>query len=407
MSTHDSDCSPDRELVISRQSAVKIEEINGRPVVRFSVDPSMQGHTFAVDISDTASEPVLAANSSSTRVSYHHFPSKTGIRTWQLTPDLERLGVTLKYADTKSPQAQRETALFIRGSGDVVQRLIVETSENDIETAIRHTGQIVADLLDAMAFVKRIPISIRHIEVHAAGRKYQRRYVTLPFGSRNFTADDLTEATTIPSPLKPALRLFREGLSSSKPHYRLLCLYRVREVLKSVRHENDHEVLARGMKPDRPVRILADNELTRCYFPTFVGRKVGAFLDYVQSACRLDIAHANLNEYFKLVLDPADVRTDHRVDFTNAALMPVIAELIRDEVDFMSRFRNRRIGTCRSQATLMPAGIRDIGAFRRKVRRGVEHYADLGYRNDTGYRMVSDNNVGARLLDCAETQLVK
>jgi hypothetical protein len=31
------------------------------------------------------------------------------------------------------------------------------------------------------------------------------------------------------------------------------------------------------------------------------------------------------------VLDPADVRIDHRIDFTNAVLLPVVAEMIRDE----------------------------------------------------------------------------
>jgi hypothetical protein len=301
-----------------------------------------------VDLSDAASEPaptgpfrieyVLGSEFIIHEAELPSFAFEEGFSHLTMGPDLARLQVTLKYVDTKSPDVPRDAALFVKGSGDVVQRLIVETSESDLASAIKHTGQIVADLLDAIAFAKRVPISIRHIEVHAIGRKYQRRYVTLPYGSRRFTADDLTDAAAIPSRLKPALRLFREGVSSSRPHYRLLCLYRVREVVESIRHQNDSDVLARGVKPDRAIRVLPDNELTRCYFPTFVGKKVGAFLDHVRSSCRLDIAHANLNEYFKLVLDPADVRTDHRIDFTNAALMPVIAEMIRDEIDFMSRF---------------------------------------------------------------------
>ena len=74
------------------------------------------------------------------------------------------------------------------------------------------------------------------------------------------------------------------------------------------------------------------NDLTQqFYFPQFVGKKVGAFLDHVRSEYRLAITHGNLDEYFKLVLDPADVRIDHRIDFTNAALLPVVAEMIRDE----------------------------------------------------------------------------
>jgi hypothetical protein len=348
MSTDERDGLLDSELLVSHQSAIKIEEVNGKPVARFSVEPSMQGHTFAVDLSDAASEPaptgpfrieyVLGSEFIIHEAELPSFAFEEGFSHLTMGPDLARLQVTLKYVDTKSPDVPRDAALFVKGSGDVVQRLIVETSESDLASAIKHTGQIVADLLDAIAFAKRVPISIRHIEVHAIGRKYQRRYVTLPYGSRRFTADDLTDAAAIPSRLKPALRLFREGVSSSRPHYRLLCLYRVREVVESIRHQNDSDVLARGVKPDRAIRVLPDNELTRCYFPTFVGKKVGAFLDHVRSSCRLDIAHANLNEYFKLVLDPADVRTDHRIDFTNAALMPVIAEMIRDEIDFMSRF---------------------------------------------------------------------
>ena len=44
-----------------------------------------------------------------------------------------------------------------------------------------------------------------------------------------------------------------------------------------------------------------------------------------------------MDEYFKLVLDPAIVGVDHRIDSTNAVLMPVIAEMIQDEIDFMIR----------------------------------------------------------------------
>lgn len=164
-----------------------------------------------------------------------------------------------------------------------------------------------------------------------------RVFVTLPYGSRQLMADDLTKATTIPSRLKATLRLFREGLNASRPHYRLLCLYRVREVIEKVRHENDQDVLAHRMKPDRPRRVLPDNELTRQYFSTYVGKKIGDFLEHVRSAYQLAVAHGNMDEYFNLVLDPAIVRVDHRIDITNAVLMPVIAEMIQDEIDFMIR----------------------------------------------------------------------
>ena len=262
---------------------------------------------------------------------------RSGCQWNRLPHDLLPKSTVYDYFATNLPGVRKEVTLTLQGSNAIVQRFIVEIPEVDLSNAIRHTGQIVADLLDAVSFVKRVPISIRHIEVHAIGKKYQRRYVTLPYGPRQLTADNLTEATTVPPRLKATLRLFREGLNASKPHYRLLCFYRVREVVELVRHENDRDLLAHGIKPDRPTRVLPDNELTRCYFPTYLGKKVGAFLDHVRSAYRLAVAHGNLDEYFKLVLDPANVSIDHRIDFTNAVLMSVVAEMIQDEIDLMMR----------------------------------------------------------------------
>jgi len=231
----------------------------------------------------------------------------------------------------------KEAKLRFGVSGGILQKFIVEIPELDINKATRQSGQIVADLLDAISFYKRLPLSIRHIEVQNVGDTFRRRYITCPYSQREFKPNDLTQATTVPHRLKPALRLFREGLSSSRPPYRLLCLYKVREIVLPLQKANNKKVLAQRMKLDRPARVMTDNELNQQYFPTYVGKKVGAFLDYVRSEYRLSVAHGNLDDYFKLVLDPAEVRIDHRLDFTNAALMPVISELIHDEIDFMNR----------------------------------------------------------------------
>jgi hypothetical protein len=248
-----------------------------------------------------------------------------------------RLEVLLSYIDTKAPELSKETVLVFKGSDGVLQKLVLRTDEEKLSKAVQMSNQIVADLLDALSLSKKVPISIRHIEVHAEGKKFISRFMTIPYHPRPLTTADITEAQNIPGRLRGAVRLFREGLSSNRPPYRLLCLYRIREVINKVRSENDREVLARGGRPDRPSRVLPDNELTRWYFPSLVGKKVGAFLDHVRDEYRLAVAHGNLDEYFALVLDPANVRVDHRLDFTNAALMPVVAEMIQDEIAFMNR----------------------------------------------------------------------
>lgn len=60
MSRDESSSSLERELLISHEGSIRIEEVDGKPVARFIVPPGMQGHTFAVDLSDTSSHEVPA-----------------------------------------------------------------------------------------------------------------------------------------------------------------------------------------------------------------------------------------------------------------------------------------------------------------------------------------------------------
>ncbi|MDC4203481.1 MAG: hypothetical protein MPW14_16635 [Candidatus Manganitrophus sp.] len=340
--------TPKDELVVSVQKAVKIEEIEGKKVARFSVDPLLQGHTFSIELTPSGDETpptgpfrieyVLGSEFVIHENKLPLISLEEGYSHLIIGPEFANIAITLKYIDDRGSNVTKEAALSIKSTEGVVQRFVVETPEIDLSLAVRYTGQIVADLLDALSFIKKVPIAVRHIEVHALGGKHQRRYVTLPYGHRQLNTQDIAQTITILSRLRAALRLFREGLSSNKPHYRLLCLYRVREVLESVRRQNDQEVIARGGTPDRPSRVLPDNKLTRSYFPNHIGKKVGSFLDHVRSDYRLPVAHGNMDEYFKLILDPANVQVEHRVDYTNAALIPVIAELIKDEIDFIARY---------------------------------------------------------------------
>jgi hypothetical protein len=340
------DSAANTDLLVGSQRSLKIEESQGKKVVRYPLEPWMQGHTFAVDLSMNASGEIPAGPF---RVEYilgtefvlyeSDLPSlrlEEGYSYLKTSQEFDRLDVSLKYVDTTSPDVQREAILRFGTANQVLQKLIIETPEVNFEKAIRHTGQIVADILDATSFLKRLPLSARSIVVQADGEKFIREYRTFSYSPRELTPANLDQAATIPASIKPALRLFREGTSSTRPPYRLLCLYRVREIIGKLRKDNDKKVLVNATKPDRPNRLLMDN-LTRQYFPTYVGKKVGAFLDHVRSEFRLAIAHGELNEISRLVLDPADVRIDHRIDFTNAALEPVIAEMIEDEIAFMVR----------------------------------------------------------------------
>jgi len=156
--------------------------------VRFTVAPFMQGHTFAVEPSNSASDsiptgPFRIEYVLGTEVVLHDelpaFRFEDGYSHFVMAPELARLAVSLQYVPTHSPGVLKEAMLTVQGSDSIVQRLIIETPEVDLASAIDHTGQIVADVLASVSVVKRVPISLRHIEVHAIGKKYQRRFVTL------------------------------------------------------------------------------------------------------------------------------------------------------------------------------------------------------------------------------------
>lgn len=341
MPQDESPSNVERDLLVSYEGAIRIEEIDGKPVARFRVPTGMQGHTFALDLSDSASdeaklgpfrlEYVLGSDFAIYEDTFTISNFEIGYSHFLLPTQLEGATMSLKYNDTKTPDVIRDAKMTFNAPGGYLKGFVVETDEPDLSTAIRHIGQIVADLLDSLSVVTQRPIAIHHIDVTAPGRKFHRRYLTFPYRQHTLTEADLKEAQYFPPRVRPAIRLFREGMSSSRPPYRLLCLYRIREVIEKVQAEINREIIAHGGTPKRPVRVLPANELTQFYFPQFVGKRVGAFLDYVREEYRLAIAHGNLDDYWKLVLDPADVRIDHRIDFTNAALLPIMTEMIRDE----------------------------------------------------------------------------
>jgi hypothetical protein len=178
------------ELLGFHHDTVKIEEVARRKVVRFSVAPFMQGHTFAVEPSNSASESmpmgpfrieyVLGTEFIFPEDALPAFHFADGYSYLVMAPELVRLAVSLQYGPSHSPGVLKDVTLTVDGSDTLVQRLIIETPEVDLSSAMAHTGQIVADVLASVSVAQRVPISIRHIEVHALGKKYERRFVTLP-----------------------------------------------------------------------------------------------------------------------------------------------------------------------------------------------------------------------------------
>jgi hypothetical protein len=210
MSNRDQSSSDvERELLVSHEASVRIEELDGKPVARFVVPTGMQGHTFAVDLSDPSSaeipigpfrlEYALGSDFAIYEDKLTISGFEAGYSHFVLAPKFEGAAMSLKYSDTKTPGLVRDAEMTFATSGGLLQRLVVETDETDLSTAIRHISQIVADLLDALSLVRQVPISIHHIDVSAPGRKFHRRYLTLPYGQRTLTEADFDGGSELPA----------------------------------------------------------------------------------------------------------------------------------------------------------------------------------------------------------------
>ena len=105
--------------------------------------------------------------------------------------------------------------------------------------------------------------------------------------------------------------------------------------MTTVQHRNNESILAAGRRPNRPDHRIPSNEVTREFFPQLIGKRTGAFFDHVRQEFRVPIAHLSLDDFDRMVLDPASERLDHRVDAVNAVLLEVIHTMISDEWQLM------------------------------------------------------------------------
>src|SRR5687767_12525684 len=130
-----------QELMVSFEDVGKVEEIEGKRLVRFVSPPLMQGHTFAVDL-DFTDPPDSSDPTGPFRIEYvlgtefaiheNEAPSCTfeaGYSHLALAPELERLTISLNYIDRKAPEPSKKAVLSLKGADGVLQRLIIKTEE--------------------------------------------------------------------------------------------------------------------------------------------------------------------------------------------------------------------------------------------------------------------------------------
>jgi hypothetical protein len=243
----------------------------------------------------------------------------------------------MDYLYTSEETTSSKTArVSWQSSEGQVEHLIIELDEPET-VVLRYADMIIAGVLDYICFAKEIPLSIHHIEVYESKTKdLVQLYVVLPYLQKiQLDAPLLHGVGKVPKLFIPLLRLFREAVNSTNPYYRLLCLYRVCEGLKSVRSQNNQRINNLESPKKRPKQRIPENEFTEKFFPTWIGRSMHDYLDHVEHNFRKYIAHLIIDENLKFAPDPGWTEHAFNTDTVNGMLISIIRQLIYDEWTFM------------------------------------------------------------------------
>ena len=227
--------------------------------------------------------------------------------------------------------------LFIRSFNNRISQFDIEIDENEPDDAVGIANMLVTRLLDAISFLKGVPISIREILVKDKSRTYLSRYITVPYLSdETVHASDIEMAMYVPGRITPLLSMYREALSSDNQHYRFLALFRTFEGLEKVIAENSRKLKGEGIPIKRPKIFLKDTEIMRKYFPKYVNRSYKVFFnDYVREKFRNPQAHFNVNKRGQLLLDPREFKHKMLLSTVNSAMLLLLKESITAEIHFM------------------------------------------------------------------------
>ena len=259
----------------------------------------------------------------------------------QSDPRLNEISLGYHYPDNKAEFHQAKIEL--KSIDGLLRCFIMTVPEENIDAALDISSKTIIGILDAICLRKRIPLQIQRIEVLTNAGRMLRTYTTMPYLAVELETDDIITINDIPQVFHPCLTLYREAINSCNPYYRLLCLYRISERLREIQTDN---VLNLKKDPSfkRPSIVIPDNDLTRKFFPTYVGKNLNNFLDNcVRTEYRNNVSHLGLKKCSfdangNMLLPPADNKINTKVEATNAVLIDVINVAIKEEIGIMKKY---------------------------------------------------------------------
>jgi hypothetical protein len=275
-----------------------IEVLRKNESGEFEILPEMQGYTFGGDNGKEPNGPfrieyVLCSDFMIYFDDLKPFNPAAGFSNVKLAGQISRKNlVVIPYynATDRTKHFDANVTLVADAKDGYLQRLVVTNLPPNLDDAIIVANYCVSSILDSISFRKQAPLQIRNVGVYNANSgDGLRLYFTIPYFLVDIEEEeaDILTSQNMPNKLRPLLRLFREAINSTSPHYRLLCLYRIIEGLDKIAGDNTKIVRSKGTDPRRQRVLVPDNQTTRSFFPSLIGRGVGEFRSYVYTNYRI------------------------------------------------------------------------------------------------------------------------
>ena len=171
-----------------------------------------------------------------------------------------------------------------------------------------------AAFLDHWAYEATAPVYLTRLRARELTSKSEMVRFPVPFRSTPINPS----ATEIPTPLRPILALYREGLGSASPIYKFLCFYKILEGYLTRLKPNLAKLFrAAGLSYPAPSDRVPDHRGLDPSFRAYIGQSIAKFRDDLLTPDFRDaVAHFEKDGLSPLVMsNPSEI-----VRFSNTAL---------------------------------------------------------------------------------------
>jgi hypothetical protein len=256
---------------------------------------------------------------------------------------------------TSQIQFQKANLVYFSKSGDskkavlsfnvkegTIRSLIIIFSDEPLEAVVPLALKLLNPLLDAITFVKMVPLKICRIHLYHVPSNYLlREYTTLPYHYiHNLEPDTIKFAMNIPNSLKPVIRLYRESKNSNNSQYRFLSLFKACEEIIKIRNQNSQAAKQNNLKTSRKRVTVPDNTYSRTFFEENIGNNFDGFVnDTLRRKYRDNIAHLNFDSKLRIILDPSETLISGSASELDGAIRildHILHEVVENEIEYMT-----------------------------------------------------------------------